>query len=80
MLRHDPPPTQRTLGLLPDPIPDTGPAEDMAALRRGRVLHLLQTQRALALLRALDPAHGVLVGEIVSDGGCSVSSSSFSTL
>lgn len=66
MLYHGLSATERTLGLLADPVADASPAEDVAALRRGGVLELLETERALALLRALDPAHGVLVREVVA--------------
>lgn len=66
MLHHGLSATERTLGLLADPVADASPAEDVAALRRGGVLELLETEGALALLRALDPAHGVLVGEVVA--------------
>lgn len=62
MLHHSLPPTQRTLWLLPYPVPDARPAKHVPALRRRRVPQLLQAQRALALLPALDPRHHVAPG------------------
>jgi hypothetical protein len=55
LLRQHRLPTQRTLGLLPHPILDAAPAEDVAAGRDAGVAERLETQRAFALLACGDP-------------------------
>ena len=59
-------PTQRTHGLLSQPITNALPAENMSTRRRGRVLHRFEAQRAFPLLLPVDPAHGLVVAEIVA--------------
>ena len=65
MLHHGLPPAKGTLRLLPHPVANTRPAKDVAALRRSRILQLLKTKRALALLRALDETHNRVIGKVV---------------
>ena len=55
LLRQHRLPTQRTLGLLPDPILDAAPAEDVAAGRDAGVAERFETERAFALLAGGDP-------------------------
>lgn len=64
MLHQRIPPTKRTFGLFPNPIPNTLPTKDVSTRRSRRVLELLQTQRALPLLRALDEAHDLVVAQV----------------
>jgi hypothetical protein len=52
--------TKRTFGLFSCPVADTCPAEYMSACGHTRVLHLLQTQRALSI-SSPDPAHSLFV-------------------
>lgn len=66
MLYHGLSSAQRTFGLFSDPVADAFPAEDMPALGGGGILHLLETQRAFALLAPLDVSHGGFVFEMES--------------
>jgi len=64
LLHQNPLPTERTLCLFRQPVTDAAPAKDMAARRHGRTPHGLETQRALSLLRAMDPPRHVFILEI----------------
>lgn len=66
MLYHGLSSAQRTLGLFSDPVAYAFPAEDVPTLGGGGILHLLETQRAFALLAPLDVSHGGFVFEMES--------------
>ena len=64
MLHQTALPTKRTLWLLPCPVADASPAENMPTCRDAGVFHLFQAQRALSVAPAY-PAHCLLVLELV---------------